>query len=65
LTDVMDRANDALRRGAWQDARTLYEDALKASETPEALEGLGQACITVRKLAAQTVRQQGWPRKER
>jgi len=44
LLDDVDSANDALRRGAWQDARTLYEHALQASETPEALEGLGQAC---------------------
>lgn len=44
MLDVVDRANDALRRGAWQDARTLYEHALQALETAEALEGLGEAC---------------------
>lgn len=44
MLDVVDRANDALRRGAWQDARTLYDHALQALETPEALEGLGEAC---------------------
>ncbi len=33
----------ALTRGAWEDARRAYEDALSAEEIPEALEGLGIA----------------------
>ncbi|HST19379.1 MAG TPA: LuxR C-terminal-related transcriptional regulator [Gaiellaceae bacterium] len=34
---------DALRRAAWADARTAFEQALAAGETVEALEGLGSA----------------------
>src|SRR5258707_873022 len=38
------RAGDeALARGAWADARSAFEAALAAEETPEALEGLGTA----------------------
>ncbi len=33
----------ALGRAAWQEARALFEAALAAEETPEALEGLGAA----------------------
>jgi LuxR family transcriptional regulator, maltose regulon positive regulatory protein len=44
MPDVVDRANDALRRGAWQDAKIPYEDVLQAFETPEPLAGLGKAC---------------------
>jgi len=33
----------ALRRGAWEDARTAFEGALSARESPEGLEGLGVA----------------------
>jgi len=32
------RANDALSRGAWTDARTAFEAAPGVEETPEALE---------------------------
>jgi DNA-binding NarL/FixJ family response regulator len=35
--------DDALARGAWQEARQSYEAALAAGESPEALEGLGVA----------------------
>lgn len=34
---------EALLRGAWEDARTAFEAALAQEETPEALEGLGTA----------------------
>ncbi|HYM22039.1 MAG TPA: LuxR C-terminal-related transcriptional regulator [Vicinamibacterales bacterium] len=38
------RAGDeALARGAWTEARSAFEAALAAEETPEALEGLGTA----------------------
>ena len=33
----------ALRRGAWTEARDVFETALRDEETPEALEGLGTA----------------------
>src|SRR5262245_16536176 len=33
----------AIGRGAWQEARSLFEAALAKQETPEALEGLGAA----------------------
>jgi DNA-binding CsgD family transcriptional regulator len=36
-------AHDALKRGAWADARTAFESSLLDGETPEALEGLGIA----------------------
>jgi len=36
-------AHDALKRGAWTDARTAFESSLLEGETPEALEGLGVA----------------------
>src|SRR5215831_21194797 len=36
-------AHDALKRGAWTDARTAFESSLLEAETPEALEGLGVA----------------------
>jgi DNA-binding CsgD family transcriptional regulator len=35
--------DEALRRGAWEDARTAFEMALERRETAEALEGLGLA----------------------
>jgi LuxR family transcriptional regulator, maltose regulon positive regulatory protein len=35
--------DEALRRGAWEEARTAFETALRRRETPEALEGLGLA----------------------
>jgi ATP/maltotriose-dependent transcriptional regulator MalT len=34
---------EALRRGAWAEARGYFEGALKEGETPDALEGLGMA----------------------
>jgi LuxR family maltose regulon positive regulatory protein len=37
------RANEALGRGSWQEARDLFQSSLTAEETPEALEGLGVA----------------------
>jgi DNA-binding NarL/FixJ family response regulator len=36
-------AHDALKRGAWTDARAAFESSLLEGETPEALEGLGVA----------------------
>jgi DNA-binding CsgD family transcriptional regulator len=36
-------ADDALLRGAWAEARTAFEAALRVREFPEALEGLGIA----------------------
>jgi DNA-binding CsgD family transcriptional regulator/tetratricopeptide (TPR) repeat protein len=38
-----DAAEEALRGGRWKEARTAYEAALAAEETPAALEGLGLA----------------------
>ena len=35
--------DEALKRGAWADAREAFEAALREKETPEALEGLGTA----------------------
>lgn len=37
------RAGEALMRGAFQEARELFEASLAVEETPEALEGLGTA----------------------
>jgi LuxR family transcriptional regulator, maltose regulon positive regulatory protein len=34
---------EALARGAWDEARSAFEDALHGEESPEALEGLGMA----------------------
>jgi LuxR family maltose regulon positive regulatory protein len=36
-------AHDALKRGAWTDARAAFESSLRDGETAEALEGLGLA----------------------
>jgi LuxR family transcriptional regulator, maltose regulon positive regulatory protein len=36
-------AQRALKRGAWEEARRLFEEALAEEETPVALEGLGAA----------------------
>src|SRR5215475_12201439 len=36
-------AHEALARGAWEDARRAFTDALAQQEGPEALEGLGLA----------------------
>ena len=41
--DSLGRAGEALERGAWQEARDLFEALLSKRETPEALEGLGLA----------------------
>src|SRR6478672_5465139 len=35
--------DDALARGAWAEARTAFDAAIRVRETPEALEGLGVA----------------------
>src|SRR5207245_1513148 len=35
--------DEALSRGAWNEARSAFESALAVGETPEALEGLGTA----------------------
>ena len=42
-SDLLDAGQAALGRAAWQEARGLFETALAAEETPEALEGLGAA----------------------
>lgn len=42
--DLVRLGQDALARGAWLEARELFEHALQDAELPEALEGLGQAC---------------------
>jgi DNA-binding CsgD family transcriptional regulator len=39
----MAEAQQALRRGAWEEARSRFAEALAAGENPEALEGLGAA----------------------
>jgi ATP/maltotriose-dependent transcriptional regulator MalT len=41
--DLLLDGGEALRRGAWADARRHFEAALRQGETPEALEGLGMA----------------------
>jgi LuxR family transcriptional regulator, maltose regulon positive regulatory protein len=43
LDDALAAGRDALARGAWQEARSLFEDALTHDELPEALEGLSWA----------------------
>jgi LuxR family maltose regulon positive regulatory protein len=40
--DLLARANEALTGADWNTARALFLQALEQSETPEALEGLGQ-----------------------
>jgi DNA-binding CsgD family transcriptional regulator len=44
VLQLVDGGNQALQRGAWGEARDLFEEALRHNETPEALEGLGRAC---------------------
>ncbi|MGH2660548.1 MAG: LuxR C-terminal-related transcriptional regulator [Actinomycetota bacterium] len=41
--DLLAEGTDALRRGAWPEARSAFERATAASATPAALEGLGTA----------------------
>jgi DNA-binding NarL/FixJ family response regulator len=41
--DYLGDAREALKRGAWTDARAAFESSLRDAETPEALEGLGIA----------------------
>src|SRR6266498_3163302 len=41
--DPVGRGWMALLAGAWQEARTAFEEALKRGETPEALDGLAGA----------------------
>ena len=41
--DLLFGGSEALRRGAWGEAREQFEAALGERETPEALEGLGMA----------------------
>ena len=47
VPDLVRLGQDALTRGAWLEARELFEHALQDAEIPEALEGLGQACWSV------------------
>jgi tetratricopeptide (TPR) repeat protein len=42
-TDTLTRANEAVGRGSWEEARDLFQRSLAVEETPEALEGLGVA----------------------
>lgn len=39
----LDAGQDALARGAWAEARTFFEEAVRREPTPEALEGLAMA----------------------
>jgi tetratricopeptide (TPR) repeat protein len=41
--DLLAKGGEALRRGAWAEARAHFEAALQKRETPQALEGLGMA----------------------
>jgi LuxR family transcriptional regulator, maltose regulon positive regulatory protein len=41
--DLLLDGGEALRRGAWAEAREHFEEALQKHETPQALEGLGMA----------------------
>jgi uncharacterized protein HemY len=41
--DLLRAGHAGLARGAWREARTCFEAALRDAETPEALEGLGMA----------------------
>jgi ATP/maltotriose-dependent transcriptional regulator MalT len=41
--DLLLEGGEALRRGAWAEAREHFEAALRERETPQALEGLGTA----------------------
>jgi ATP/maltotriose-dependent transcriptional regulator MalT len=41
--DLLFEGSEALRRGAWAEARGRFAEALEQRETPEALEGLGMA----------------------
>jgi DNA-binding NarL/FixJ family response regulator len=43
LPDPLNGGQEALARGAWEEARTCFEAALSQQTTPEALEGLGMA----------------------
>src|SRR5690349_6580388 len=40
---ALSTGQDALRRGAWTEARDAFSAALRAEESPAALEGLGLA----------------------
>jgi DNA-binding NarL/FixJ family response regulator len=42
-TDPLSAGQEALARGAWDEARACFETVLRSGETPEALEGLGMA----------------------
>lgn len=44
LPDLVARGQEALTRAAWLEARQLFAQVLEDGESPEALEGLGQAC---------------------
>lgn len=40
---TIEAGQEALARGAWEEARSAFEDALRAEELPEVLFGLGEA----------------------
>src|SRR5262245_4986180 len=44
LTVQLQSGREALGRGAWEQARDAFEAAVNEQRTPEALEGLGDAC---------------------
>src|SRR5262245_36605530 len=39
------RGREALSKGAWEDARELFQSVADVSQNPEALEGLATACF--------------------
>lgn len=43
FTNLLNSGRGALTRGAWEEARVIFEEALNQEETPEAWEGLGLA----------------------
>lgn len=42
-TAALETGRDALRRGAWEEARECFENVLRENESPKAWEGLGSA----------------------
>jgi ATP/maltotriose-dependent transcriptional regulator MalT len=42
--ELIQAGKDLLKRGQWEKARTVFEQALRTRESAEALEGLGAAC---------------------
>jgi len=40
-SNLLDAGHEALKRGAWEEARASFKEALQREETPESLDGLG------------------------